>query len=75
MLLPLRGMVVSRFVGQQLRMFLAHLRRDDLLFMSDLAADGKLTPIVDRTYPLRDAAEAVAYLETGHARGKVVVTV
>jgi NADPH:quinone reductase-like Zn-dependent oxidoreductase len=74
MLLPLRGMAVSKFVGQQLRMFLAHLRRDDLLFMSDLAADGKLTPVVDRTYPLRDAAEAVAYLEAGHARGKVVVT-
>ena len=42
MLLPLRGLVVSRFVGQQLRMFLAQLSRDDLLFMSDLVADGKL---------------------------------
>jgi len=73
--LPLRGMVVSKFVGQQLRMFLAHLRRDDLLFMSDLAADGKLTPVIDRTYPLRETPEAVAYLEAGHARGKVVVTV
>jgi NADPH:quinone reductase-like Zn-dependent oxidoreductase len=74
MLLPLRGLVVSKFVGQQLRMFLARLNRDDLLFMCDLVTDGKLTPVVDRTYPLSEAAEAIAYLETGHARGKVVVT-
>jgi NADPH:quinone reductase-like Zn-dependent oxidoreductase len=75
MLLPLRGLAVSKFVGQQLRWFLARLNRDDLLFMCDLVADGKLTPVVDRTYPLREAPEAIAYLEAGHARGKVVVTV
>ena len=75
MLLPLRGLVVSRFVGQQLRMFVARLNRDDLLFMCDLVADGKLEPVVDRTYPLSEAPEAIAYLEAGHARGKVVVSV
>jgi NADPH:quinone reductase-like Zn-dependent oxidoreductase len=75
MLLPLRGLAVSKFVGQQLRWFLAQLNREDLLFMSDLVGDGKLAPVVDRTYPLREAPEAIAYLETGHARGKVVVTV
>jgi NADPH:quinone reductase-like Zn-dependent oxidoreductase len=74
MLLPLRGLAVSKFVGQQLRWFLARLNRDDLLFMCDLVADGKLKPVVDRTYPLREAPEAIAYLEAGHARGKVVVT-
>jgi NADPH:quinone reductase-like Zn-dependent oxidoreductase len=74
LLLPLRGLAVSRFVGQRLRMVMARLSRDDLLFMCDLVADGKLTPVVDRTYPLREAAEAIRYLEAGHARGKVVVT-
>jgi NADPH:quinone reductase-like Zn-dependent oxidoreductase len=73
--LPLRGLVVSRFVKQQLRMFMAQLRRDDLLFMCDLIEDGKLSPVVDRTYPLSEAPEAIRYLEAGHARGKVVVTV
>jgi NADPH:quinone reductase-like Zn-dependent oxidoreductase len=75
MLLPLRGMAVSKLVKQQLRMFVAQLRRDDLLFLCDLVADGKLTPVVDRTYPLSEAPEAIRYLEAGHARGKVVVAV
>ena len=43
--------------------------------MSDLVADGKLTPVVDRTYPLSEARRGDPYLEAGHARGKVVVTV
>jgi NADPH:quinone reductase-like Zn-dependent oxidoreductase len=75
LLLPLHGLVVSTFAGQRLRTFLARLRRDDLLVMCDLVADGKLTPVVDRTYPLSEAPEAIRYLEAGHARGKVVVTV
>ena len=74
-LLPLRGMLVSKFVAQRLQMVLAKLDRDDLLYLCDLVADGKLTPVVDRTYPLSEAPEAIAYLEAGHARGKVVVTV
>jgi NADPH:quinone reductase-like Zn-dependent oxidoreductase len=73
--LPLRGLVVSRFVGQRLRPFLAKLRKDDLLFLSGLVEAGKVTPVVGRTYPLNEAPEAIRYLETGHARGKVVVTV
>ena len=42
--------------------------------MTELIEDGKLTPIVDRTYPLADTAEGLRYVEQGHARGKVVVT-
>jgi NADPH:quinone reductase-like Zn-dependent oxidoreductase len=56
-------------------MFITKGRREDLLFLAKLAEEGKLTPVVDRTYPLAEAAEAVRYLEAGHARGKVVVTI
>jgi NADPH:quinone reductase-like Zn-dependent oxidoreductase len=63
----------SRFVRQQIRMFIAKGRKDDLLFLSQLIESGKLTPIIDRTYPLTDAAAAFRYLEAGHARGKVVI--
>ena len=71
MLTPL---VVGRFVSQRLLMFIAKITRDDLTALSELAQAGKLTPVVDRTYPLSEAPEAIRYLETGHARGKVVVT-
>ena len=71
----LGALVLSRLVGQQLSMFLATLRTEDLAVIAELIEGGKLTPVVDRTYPLREAPEAIRYLETGHARGKVVITV
>jgi NADPH:quinone reductase-like Zn-dependent oxidoreductase len=71
----LGALVLSRFVGQRMLTFLAHLRKDDLVFLVELIEAGKLTPIVDRAYPLSEAPEAIRYLEAGHARGKVVVTV
>jgi NADPH:quinone reductase-like Zn-dependent oxidoreductase len=74
LLLPLKALLVSRFVGQRLLPFLAKLNRDDLLFVNQLVDDGKLVPVVDRTYPLSEAPDAIRYLEEGHARGKVVVT-
>ncbi len=46
---------------------------EDLIALKELAESGKITPVVDRTYALRQGAEALRYLETGHARGKVVV--
>jgi NADPH:quinone reductase-like Zn-dependent oxidoreductase len=55
--------------------FLASITREDLLILGELAAAGKIAPVIDRTYPLREAAEAVRYVETGQARGKVVITV
>lgn len=72
MLTPL---VVGRFVSQRLVSFIAKITKEDLAELSELAEAGKLTPVVDRTYPLSEAPEAIRYLETGHARGKVVVTV
>jgi len=54
--------------------FVAKLKKDDLVVLKDLMAAGTVTPVVDRTYPLSEAAAAVRYLELGHARGKVVIT-
>jgi NADPH:quinone reductase-like Zn-dependent oxidoreductase len=68
---PLR----SRLRGQRMVSFLASITREDLLILGELAAAGKIAPVIDRTYPLREAAEAVRYVETGQARGKVVITV
>ena len=72
---PLEALVLSRFVGQRLVSFLADVRRDDLSFLAELIEAGKIRPVIDRTYPLRDVPEALRYLEAGHARGKVVITV
>jgi NADPH:quinone reductase-like Zn-dependent oxidoreductase len=66
---------LNPFVSQRLLSFVAKIDRDSLRALAELAADGKLTPFVDRTYPLDEAADAIRYLETGHARGKVVVQV
>lgn len=52
-----------------------HLRKEDLTILAELLSAGTLTPVVDRCYPLSEAPEAMRYLEEGHARGKVVVTV
>ena len=65
----------SRLRGQRMLSFLASVTRADLLVLAELAAAGKIAPVIDRTYPLREAAEAVRYVETGQARGKVVITV
>jgi NADPH:quinone reductase-like Zn-dependent oxidoreductase len=65
----------SPAVSQRMVSFLAHQNRDDLAVLRELLDAGKVTPVIDRTYPLNEVAEAVRYLETGHARGKVVITV
>ena len=67
--------VLSWFVSQNMEMIMAHLDKDDLGTLRDLMRDGRVTPVVDRTYPLSQVPEAMRYLETGHARGKVVITV
>jgi len=69
------AMLLSPFVGHRLRSFVSTARCEDLLFLTDLIEDGKLAPVIDRTYPLADVADAIRHLEQGHARGKVVVTV
>ncbi len=70
----LKAVVLSRFVSQKLRPFLAHLSKADLIVMRELLETGKVAPVIDRRYPLSAVPEAIRYLEEGHARGKVVIT-
>ncbi len=71
----LAAKVLSWFVSQEIGMMMANLNKKDLNVLRDLMEAGKVKPAVDRTYPLSQVSEAMRYLETGHARGKVVVTV
>jgi NADPH:quinone reductase-like Zn-dependent oxidoreductase len=71
----IRMFLQSPAVSQRMVSFLAHQNRDDLAVLRELLDAGQVTPIIDRTYALNETAEAVRYLETGHARGKVVITV
>jgi NADPH:quinone reductase-like Zn-dependent oxidoreductase len=71
----LRAMMLSPFVGQKLGTFVNKENHEDLLVLKDLIESGKITPIIDRTYPLAEVPEAIRYLEGGHACGKVVITV
>jgi NADPH:quinone reductase-like Zn-dependent oxidoreductase len=54
-------------------MYLASPNHEDLIVLKELIESGKVTPVIDRTYPLGEAAEACRYLEKDHARGKVVI--
>ena len=71
----LRALVLSRFVGQKLGTFVNKENHEDLIVLKELIESGKVTPVIDRTYPLAEVPEAIRYLEEGHARGKVVITV
>ena len=69
------ALVLSRFVSQKLVIFfLAKSSKEDLTLMGELMAAGKVTPVIDRRYRLSEVPEAIRYLEGGHARGKVVIT-
>jgi NADPH:quinone reductase-like Zn-dependent oxidoreductase len=68
---PLR----SRFSEQKLLGLISKERHQDLMTLKDLIEAGNFTPVIDRTYPLSEAAQAIRYLEQGHPRGKVVITV
>jgi NADPH:quinone reductase-like Zn-dependent oxidoreductase len=71
----LDALVRSWFVSQKFGIFLANLNRPDLKILADLMESGKITPVIDRTYKLSEVPQALMYLEQGHARGKVVITV
>jgi NADPH:quinone reductase-like Zn-dependent oxidoreductase len=69
-----RMVLLAPVVSQRTVFFLAQQNKADLTVLGELIGSGKVTPVIDRTYPLAEAADAVRYLEEGHARGKVVVT-
>jgi len=71
----LRALLLSPFVGQRLRGLVAMEKHSDLRLLAELIEAGKVTPVIDRTYPLAEAPDAIDYLMAGHARGKLVVRV
>jgi len=71
----LRAPLLSRFVGQRLRMLASTPRQEDLQTLRELIEAGKLTPVIGRTFPLGEVPEAIRALEAGHTRGKLVITV
>jgi NADPH:quinone reductase-like Zn-dependent oxidoreductase len=72
---PIKALVLSAFVSQKAVPFIAKVNQGDLTFLAELMTSGKLTPVIDKTYPLSEAAAAIRHVEEGHARGKVVVTI
>jgi NADPH:quinone reductase-like Zn-dependent oxidoreductase len=66
---------VSPFVKQKVGFFLARLNHDDLDYLGKLMMEGKLVPVIDRRYTLAETPEALRYVEAGHSRGKVVITI
>jgi NADPH:quinone reductase-like Zn-dependent oxidoreductase len=71
----LRAVALSRLVGQRLRMLSSTPRQDDLQTLRELIEAGKVTPVVDRTFPLPETPAAIRHLLRGHGRGKIVITV
>ncbi|MBA2624354.1 MAG: NAD(P)-dependent alcohol dehydrogenase [Acidimicrobiia bacterium] len=67
--------MLSPFVSQKLGTFVSTPNHEDLLVLKELVESGKVAPVIDRTYPLAEVPEAIRYLEEGHARGKVVISV
>jgi len=71
----IKTMVLSPFTSQKMGMMMADANGKDLTILADMMQSGKLKPVIDRTYKLNEVPAAIAYLEEGHARGKVVITV
>jgi NADPH:quinone reductase-like Zn-dependent oxidoreductase len=75
MLRPLGAMMLSPFMDQKMGMMLARMDKDDLAVLADLMQAGKVTPVIDRRFPLNEVPAAIRYSEEGHARGKIIINV
>jgi NADPH:quinone reductase-like Zn-dependent oxidoreductase len=71
----MKATALAPFVDQKMGFFIARLEPGDLKFLGDLMQAGQMTPVIDRRYALDESAKAMEYLETGRARGKVIVNV
>lgn len=71
----IKAFFLSLFLRQQKRPYLSIPKNEDLAVLKELVESGKLKPVIDGTYPLNEISEAFRYLDEGHARGKVVITV
>jgi hypothetical protein len=75
LILPIKAALMKRFVTQEVGFMVAEVTKPDLTYLVDLVQSGKLKVVIDKTYPLSQLPEAMRYLETGRARGKVVLIV
>jgi len=71
----MRAILLSPFVSQRLTTFVCSENDKDLIVLAELTEAGKITPVIDRTYPLTEVPQAIHYLTQGRARGKVAITV
>ena len=71
----LNGYLRSRFVSQKFIAYIAEFNKKDMMILADLMQSGKVTPVIDKTYKFSEVPAALRYLEEGHARGKVVISV
>jgi len=71
----IHALLVSPFISQEMGMMMADANQNDLTVLADMMQSGKVKPVIDRTYKLNEVPAAIAYLEEGHARGKVVITI
>jgi len=69
------GPLLSLIGSKKMRSFLARINKKDLVLLKDLLEAGKVVPVIDRRFPLSEAAQAIRYVEEEHAKGKVVITV
>jgi NADPH:quinone reductase-like Zn-dependent oxidoreductase len=70
---PIKALMYSPFVGQEIVTLLAKMRKEDLVVLGDFMKAGDVTPVIDRRYPLSEVAAAIRYSEEGHARGKIII--
>ena len=70
-----RALLLSPFVGQKLGTFVSRENHEDMIVLKELIEAGKVTPVIDRTYPLSEVSAAIRYMREGRARGKLVITV
>jgi len=71
----IKALLFAPFLDQEFALFLASLNQEDLGILGDLMKAGNVTPVIDRRYPLNEAAAAMRYSEEGHARGKIIIAV
>ncbi len=71
---PIKALMLSPFVSQKFVDLLAQANKEDLTILRDLIQAGKVTPVIDRRYKLSETADAIRYIEKGHARGKVIIS-
>ena len=70
----IKTLLLKPFISQEMNMMMAEVKKEDLTLLAELMQSGKVKPVIDKTYPFSEIREAIRYVETGRARGKVIVT-